>query len=80
MSELTVEQIAEECGLIIIQRVADPSYFMIHLYTQPKEGFEWEKAAEKCAERIYNEKRIANKLYKGRKHPDLYNFSAIDEE
>jgi ABC-type uncharacterized transport system substrate-binding protein len=80
MSGLTVEQIVEECGLKIIERVADPSYFMIHLYTQAKEGVDWEKAAENCAERIYNEKRIANKIYKGKKHPDLYNFSAIDEE
>jgi hypothetical protein len=76
----SIEQIAEECGLNVIQTVSDPGYFAIHVYTQPKEGVNWETAADELASRIFNEKRVVNKIYKGRKHPDLYNFSAIDDE
>ena len=76
----TVEEIAKSLGLNVIEKVTDPSYPMIHIYTKPNEGVDWDATAEKLAKQVFEELRVTNKVYRGRKHPDLYNFSAIDDE
>jgi hypothetical protein len=79
MDKKTIRKMADECGLILIDKVGDPALVAVHIYTQPKEGVEWSPAAEKLSEKVYKEFKMQNKVYKGRKHPDLYNFSSIDD-